>query len=392
MLGSELVSINGKGSSAHSKLFTGAGGPKSVWIQITSRCNQSCSYCYMNATRTNHDRLTLTQILEIFSLACRFGTKTMLISGGEPTIVKELPEILHASVRNFGFDTYLVTNGTGCTPALVEVLADLDVTVQVSMDTVNPEAYAKVRGLPLLPRIMSNIENMVASGVKVALSVPITNVVDNKVVDVLEWGVAHGVQTTHVSTSYGQRTGVTNDLTRAGVEDVLSQLYTFEKTRFEEMSIDLIESMVISLAGLGAPCSTYCSPMSGKTWEIDAKGNVFYCGAITTLPEFAVGNVLDPDFEDRYRKKTSTRTHLDFTPDKLTICSSCEYRHICKGGCRSQALFYTGDIYGPVSHCADLKRVFSRMVADYQAGELDPLIDFLKLCYGENLQAHTKCF
>lgn len=346
----------------------------------------------MNATRTSHNRFTLPQIRDIFELAQRFGTKTMLISGGEPTIVKELSQILEDSVREFGFETYLVTNGTGCTPDLVEVLAALDVTVQVSMDTVDEKAYAKVRGLPLLPRIMSNIDNMVRSNVKVILSVPITNVVDNRVVDVLDWGVAHGVQTTHVSTSYGQRTGVTENLTRAGVEDVLSQLYLFEKDRFAEMSIDLIESMLINMSGLGTPCSTYCAPMSGKTWEIDAKGDVFYCGAITTIPEFALGNVFEPDFEENYRRRMRDNLHLSFTTDKLTVCSSCEYRHMCKGGCRSQALFYTGDIYGPVSHCADLKRLYARMVSDYEAGELDPLFDFLRLCYGDNLQSHTKCF
>jgi radical SAM protein with 4Fe4S-binding SPASM domain len=334
----------------------------------------------------------MDQIIHIFEMAKRAGTRVMLVSGGEPTIVKELPEILKASVEDYGFETYLVTNGTGCTPQLVKLLASLDVTVQVSMDTVDEVAYAKVRGLPLLPRIMGNIDNMVESGVKVALSVPITNVVDNKVVDVLEWGIAHGVQTTHVSTSYGQRTGVTQDLTRAGVEDVLSQLYRFEKTRFEEMSIDLIESMVISLSGLGNPCSTYCTPMSGRTWEIDAKGEAYYCGAITSIPEFRLGNVFTEDFEATYLRRQRESRHLSFTPDKLTVCSTCEYRGICKGGCRSQALFYTGDLYGPVGHCEDLKRVYREMTADFEAGELDPLIEFLKVCYGENLQSHTKCF
>jgi radical SAM protein with 4Fe4S-binding SPASM domain len=389
----DLVSIKGTGSaSKHSALFTGTGGPRSVWLQITSRCNQTCSYCYMNATRNSHDRLSLEQIRFIFDMAKRSGTRVMLISGGEPSIVKELPEILSAAVEEYDFETYLVTNGTGCTPNLVKLLASLDITVQVSMDTIDEVAYAKVRGLPLLPRIMSNIDNMVSSGVKVALSVPITNVVDNKVIDVLEWGIAHGVQTTHVSTSYGQRTGVTESLTRAGVEDVLSQLYRFEKTRFAEMSIDLIESMVIALAGLGEPCSTYCTPMSGRTWEIDAKGEVFYCGAITTVPEFRIGNIFADGFEEQYLRRQRENRHLSFTPDKLTVCSSCEYRSMCKGGCRSQALFYTGDLYGPVSHCEDLKRVYREMVSDFEAGELDPLLDFLKLCYGDNIQSHTKCF
>jgi hypothetical protein len=70
----------------------------------------------------------------------------------------------------------------------------------------------------------------------------------------------------------------------------------------------------------------------------------------------------------------------------------CEYKHICKGGCRSQALYYTGNLFGPVSHCADLKQVYAKMVDDYRTGGLDDLIEFLKLAYGEDLSSHTKCF
>ena len=76
------------------QLMTGAGGLKSVWLQITSKCNQTCDYCYMSATKESHEKLTVEQIRRVFEVSQRQGAKTMLISGGEPTIVRELPEIL----------------------------------------------------------------------------------------------------------------------------------------------------------------------------------------------------------------------------------------------------------------------------------------------------------
>lgn len=375
-----------------SRVMTHAGGPKSVWLQITSKCNQTCDYCYMSATKESHDHLSLEQIEHVFTVSKRMGVETMLISGGEPTIVKALPQILKSSCLDHGFKTYLVTNGSGVTPSLVELLRELDIFVQVSMDSVDDEAYAAVRGLPILPRIKQNVVRMLESDVGVALSVPITNVVDTSVVGVLKWAIEVGVQNVHVATSYGQRTGVTENLTKQEAASVLRELYTFQKENYELISIDLIENMVISMVGAGEACATYCTPMSGKTLEIDAKGNAYYCGAILTIPEMALGNVFDPNFETSYRTRGAASAHLALTPDKLTVCSTCEYRQICKGGCRSQALFYTGDLFGPVSHCADLKALFAEMVTDYKTGRLDDLIDFLKMVHGESLTSHTKCF
>lgn len=392
----DLVQIRSKSQAAGPPdarhLLTGTGDLKSVWLQITSRCNQTCSYCYMNATKETHDRLTVAQIQDVFAMSRRLGVQTMLISGGEPTIVKELPDILRSSVRDFGFRTYLVTNGTGVTEKLADLLAELDVVVQVSMDTMDEDAYEKVRGLPMLPRIKHNVIAMMERDVTVGLSVPITNVVDQHVEPVLAWAIEVGIQNIHVSTSYGQRTGVTDNLTRQNAESVLQELYEFEKAHFPELSIDLIENMIISMIGAGESCATYCTPMSGRAIEIDAKGNVYYCGAITSVPEMALGNVLGASFESEFVERRRQGRHLSFTPDRLPICSKCEYVHMCKGGCRSQALYYTGELFNPVSHCADLKRVFASMVDDHRAGRLDELVAFLQMAHGDKLSSHTKCF
>lgn len=374
------------------QLMTGAGGLKSVWLQITSKCNQTCDYCYMSASKESHEKLTVEQIRRVFEVSARQGAKTMLISGGEPTIVRELPEILTMSVEDFGFTTYLVTNGSGITEKLAALIKKLGVLVQVSMDTMDEEAYAKVRGLPILDKIKRNVVRLVELDVPVSISIPITNVIDTSVKPVLEWAIEIGVQNVHVATSYGQRTGVTDDLTKQSAASVLDELYAFEKENYEAISIDLIENMLINLAGAGEPCSTYCTPMAGTAMEVNADGAVHYCGAITNVPELKLGNILSADWEAQYAARGAAKRHLSFTPDRLPICKSCEYVSMCKGGCRSQALFYSEDLYAPVTHCADLKRVFATMVDDHRAGRLDDVYDFLRLAYGESLQAHTKCF
>ena len=108
-----LVQLRRSADHVPPQIMTGGGEPKSLWLQITSKCNMTCSYCYMNATRDSHEALTFEQIQDVFAKAKRLGVKTMLISGGEPTIVKRLPDILRSSRLDYGFKTALVTNGSG---------------------------------------------------------------------------------------------------------------------------------------------------------------------------------------------------------------------------------------------------------------------------------------
>ena len=110
-------------------------------------CNLRCPFCH-NPSLVIPQRFPLPQVTpdELFGfLESRKGKLTgVCITGGEPTIHKELPDLIRR-IRDLGFAVKLDTNGSN-PRMLASLLADglLD---YVAMDIKNaPEAYAQTCG------------------------------------------------------------------------------------------------------------------------------------------------------------------------------------------------------------------------------------------------------
>ncbi len=78
-----------------------------VELAVTSLCSLACKYCRVVKVP---DQLTLEIIQRLIGEAKELGTQHFHIIGGEPTIRKDLPEIIEATSRH-GITTSLVTRG-----------------------------------------------------------------------------------------------------------------------------------------------------------------------------------------------------------------------------------------------------------------------------------------
>ena len=86
---------------------------KNLILELNSRCNNNCVYCYIPESDRNYENAGLTAqffkkvILEFRSM----GVKNVDFTGGEPTLYKDLFELVTFS-KDAGFDNRtLVTNG-----------------------------------------------------------------------------------------------------------------------------------------------------------------------------------------------------------------------------------------------------------------------------------------
>lgn len=112
-------------------------------IVFTQGCNFRCPYCHnpelgVNAISTHYKT---TSILEF--LKTRVGKLDgIVITGGEPTLHKDLPEVIK-QIKNLGFLVKLDTNGTN--PEMLKTLIKNKVIDYVAMDIKAPvEKYSKV--------------------------------------------------------------------------------------------------------------------------------------------------------------------------------------------------------------------------------------------------------
>jgi MoaA/NifB/PqqE/SkfB family radical SAM enzyme len=135
-----------------------AGGPNTVFWEVTNRCNLSCETCY-NSRFLNDKRHTLT--LEDGEKRCRDiianGISSVIFLGGEPLADRNLFHYLEI-LRGAGIDCSISTNGTLVTQSVAERFAGLNLKlVAVSLDGGTAETNDRIRGRGSFERIIRGI-------------------------------------------------------------------------------------------------------------------------------------------------------------------------------------------------------------------------------------------
>ncbi len=162
--------------------------PLSFDLEITARCNNDCRHCYINLPagdrKAKKKELSIAEISDIADQAVKLGALWVLISGGEPLLRQDFPEI-YLALKRKGLLISLFTNACLVTEEHVALFKkypprDLEVTVYgVTRETYErvtrkPGSYAAFRrGLDLLLKaglkvrlkamaIRSNVEELPA--------------------------------------------------------------------------------------------------------------------------------------------------------------------------------------------------------------------------------------
>nr|CAH7716903.1 unnamed protein product [Callosobruchus chinensis] len=135
-------------------------------ISLTERCNLRCQYCMpedgVKLTEKPH-LLTTEEIIKIARLFVKEGVSKIRLTGGEPTVRKDLSEIIckfTVSLKQIeGLKTVAITtNGLVLTKQLVALQkAGLDV-INVSLDTLVAEKYEKITRRKGWNRVMMGID------------------------------------------------------------------------------------------------------------------------------------------------------------------------------------------------------------------------------------------
>ena len=117
--------------------------PVSAYIAVSSKCCYDCWHCSYKK-RLGED-LSTDQVLHVIDQLNQIGTSIIGITGGEPTLHKDIVKIVHnASIES---DSVIFTNGFNFTDELAAKLKNVGLwAVSVSLDSDIPEVHNKKRG------------------------------------------------------------------------------------------------------------------------------------------------------------------------------------------------------------------------------------------------------
>lgn len=123
-----------------------------VLLEVTSRCSLGCPICYASAGDAAGDPPLSALLSELEDMLRRGGPFNIQLSGGEPTMRDDLPELIKAG-KALGYPFFqLNTNGLrlASEPGYAQTLADAGLDcVFLQFDGVSDAVYSKIRGRPL---------------------------------------------------------------------------------------------------------------------------------------------------------------------------------------------------------------------------------------------------
>ena len=115
--------------------------PRTMLLLVNRGCNLRCSFCDL---WDRPDRVSLEALLPVLDDAAAIGTRTLVITGGEPFLHKELFAIV-AAARDRGMGVNITTNGTLVDRRWAELVSSGVSSLSISIDGL-PETHDRLRG------------------------------------------------------------------------------------------------------------------------------------------------------------------------------------------------------------------------------------------------------
>jgi cyclic pyranopterin phosphate synthase len=123
-------------------------------ISVMDRCNFRCPYCMPRETfheryrfLGSHERLSFDEIVRLARLFARLGVRKLRLTGGEPLLRANLPDLIGDLTDIAGIeDVALTTNGILLARYAAELKAAGLQRVTVSLDSLDPQVFARMSG------------------------------------------------------------------------------------------------------------------------------------------------------------------------------------------------------------------------------------------------------
>lgn len=158
--------------SAPAAALPDAGLGSRLWLYSNYHCNLVCSYCLTESgPKVARRELDPATMLDVAREAAELGFTGLGVTGGEPFLVPEMPELLLELSRVL--PVLVLTNGTLFQRALLErmaPLADADVTLQISLDHPEPEANDVMRGPENFRKVVEAVPALLGRGIRVRIA------------------------------------------------------------------------------------------------------------------------------------------------------------------------------------------------------------------------------
>lgn len=317
---------------------------RSAYVHVTDRCNFSCIGCYsLDERRNSCDDPSTEEVFAIMKDLALGGVTDVVISGGEPFLRDDLPDIARHAKAECGIESIAIaTNGSFADFETLAQLSSFVDLISVSIDGFSENAISYVRKDQVFDALMTSIERIKGCGIPVRLTPTIharnAEHVENFVALARTLGV--GLKFSLLSPSSCQP---------------LPDEVAFDDSSLRLLGRSLARSGCGMLSYDEGPGRVRLSAKSNcgagcRTIGVSSTGRVHPCHMLHS-ERFSYDSTECMDAHRSYFEQTAI--------DVVDECRSCEYRYLCGGGCRARAFSLNGDYFDKDPYCALIKEYYS---------------------------------
>ncbi|WP_127903241.1 GTP 3',8-cyclase MoaA [Solirhodobacter olei] len=174
-------------------------------VSVTDRCDFRCVYCMSEHMEflPKKELLTLEELDRLCTTFVGLGVEKLRITGGEPLVRRGIMTFFQNMSRHLESgalkELTLTTNGSQLGKYAAELAACGVRRVNVSLDTLDAEKFAKITRWGRLPQVLAGIEAARAAGLKVKINtVALKGVNEDELFTLAEWCAAEGHDLTFI--------------------------------------------------------------------------------------------------------------------------------------------------------------------------------------------------
>jgi MoaA/NifB/PqqE/SkfB family radical SAM enzyme len=261
-------------------------------------CSQKCVHCYAAGQELAEEKELSTEEWKTILDRCReAGVPQVTFTGGEPTMRKDLPELIaHAK----WFVSRLNTNGVALTPEYCQELrkSALD-SMQITFYSCDPAVHNELVGAEKYEYTLAGIKNALAAGLNVSINTPLCTL-NRDYLKTLEFlrglGIIYVTCSSLIVTGNARKDPSKKlQLSVEELKDILRESVDYAYSNGMEISFTSpgwVDSSFCEELGINAPtCGACLSNMA-----ITPAGNVVPCQS--WLSGEPLGNMLTDNWED----------------------------------------------------------------------------------------------
>jgi pyrroloquinoline quinone biosynthesis protein E len=320
-----------------------ARAPVGLLAELTHRCPLQCPYCSnpLELERVNSE-LTTEQWQDVMRQAAELGVLQIHLSGGEPTVRKDLEDIVEVAAE-VGLYTNLITAGVTLTRDRLKRLKELGLDhVQLSIqdvDDVNAEKISAYKnGLAKKREVGAWVREL---QMPLTINAPIHRLNIENLPNIIDFAVEIGAGRIEVANIQYYAWALKN---RAALMPTRAQVLKSAEI-VEEAKARLKGVMVFDFVVPDYYAKTPKPCMGGwgrGVMNVTPQGRVLPCHAAETVPGLIFDNVKDRRLADIWLNGQAFQMYRG-TSWMKEPCRGCPRAEIDFGGCRCQAMAFTGD-------------------------------------------------